>query len=497
MTEAGLTKNQILSELSRSPHGKLQEYLPLGFKACTQDPEFYAHLIAWNRVKGQIRDSKVALPVISLKVANFPEEFVQNSLAHLALLGPREVEKALRFAFEIRVPGYTRRLIRVIRQYLDQIEKIWPKWESMTVQDRRTFANLYALTHKPRPDKLADILFYQNNGPAAHPAGTKFETVGQLSKMSSLEAAGAILEQNIPFLIAQGALGKKVQDSALVLALIKRMTPSQLVTNTKMLERMGVKSNPALRGAYEEALERASKSTKNVLKATRAAEVLGDAELSAKLHNLQEKQLKKLAGVEGNWLVLGDKSGSMTEAIESAKLVAATLAKMVKGQVHLIFFNTVADRVFEVTGQTYDQIKSDTRHVRADGGTSIGSGLQYCIDRKVEVDGIAIVSDGGENTAPYFSAVYERYSQMIGKEVPVYLYQTSGDQPHLITFMTQAKHDLQVFDIRSGVDFYSLPDLVQTMRTQRYGLIEEIMDFKLLSLDDVFEKQTEPVAQAV
>jgi hypothetical protein len=497
MTEVGLTKNQILSELTRSPHGKLQEYVPLGLRAAGQDPEFYAHLIAWNRVKSQIRDSKVALPVISMKVQDFPEEFVQNSLAHLALLGPREVEKALRFAFEIRIPGHTRRLIRVVRQYLDQIEKIWPKWEAMTVQDRRTFANLYALTHKARPDKLADILFYQNNGPAAHPAGTKFETVGQLSKMSAMEAAGAILVQNIPFLIAQGALGKKITDSDLVLALIKQMTPTQLITNVKMLERLGVKTNPALRGAFDAAFEKASKSTRNVLKTTRAAETIQDVDLKQKLQGLQERQLSKLGGVEGNWLVLGDKSGSMTQAIESAKLVAATLAKLVKGQVTLIFFNTVADRVFDATGKTYDQIKADTKWVQADGGTSIGSGLQYCIDRKVEVDGIAIVSDGGENTAPYFSAVYDRYSAMIGKEVPVYLYQTSGDQPHLIRFMEQAQHDLQVFDIQSGVDFYSLPDLVQTMRTQRYGLIEEIMDFKLLTLADVFETQTEPVAQAV
>lgn len=497
MTEVGLTKNQMLSELTRSPHGKLAEYVPLGLKASAQDPEFYAHLIAWNRLKGQIRDSKVALPVIALKTAELPEEFVENALAHLAVLGPRELERALRFALEIRIPGQTRKLVRVVRQYLAAIEKYWPKWEAMTLQDRRTFANLYALAHAKRGDKAGDILFYQNNGSAAHPAGTKFETVKQLSSMSSMEAAGAILENNIPFLIAQGALGKKVQDSELVLALIKRMTPSQLVTNTKMLERLGVKTNPALRGAFEEALEKASKSTKNVLKTTRAAEQMGDEELKAKLSKLQERQIQKLGGVEGNWLVLGDKSGSMTQAIESAKLVAATLAKMVKGQVHLIFFNTVADRVFDVTGQTYEQIKKDTKWITADGGTSIGSGLQYCLDRKIEVDGIAIVSDGGENTAPYFNAVYGRYSQMIGKEVPVYLYQCSGDQPHLIKFMEQAKLDLQVLDIRSGVDFYSLPDLVQTMRTQRYGLAEEIMAVPLLSLNDVFKTQTEPLSVAV
>jgi hypothetical protein len=497
MTESGITKNQILSELSRSPHGKLAEYIPLGIKAVDQEAEFFAHLIAWDRVKGQIRDAKVALPVISLKGTKFPDEFIDNSLAHIALLGPRELERAYRFALELRPVGRMRQLRRLIQSYLKKIESNHGKWEAMVTQDRKTFANLYALSHAKRTDRVGDILFYQKNGKFAHPEGSKFEIVSQLVNMSPLEAAGAILEHNIPFMAAQGALGKKISDPDLVLALIKKMTPTQLVTNVKMLERMGVKSNPALRGVFEEALEKASKSTKNVLKTTRAAEMISDEGLKGKLRNLQDKQLSKMSGVEGNWLVLGDKSGSMTQAIDSAKLVAATLAKMVKGKVTLIFFDTVAARVFDVTGKSYDEIKLDTKWVSADGGTSIGAGLQYCIDRKVEVDGIAIVSDGGENNTPYFSETYARYAQLFGKEVPVYLYQCRGDQPALIHNMQRAKIDLQVFDIKDGIDFYSLPDLAKTMATCRYSLIEEIMEFKLLSLKDVLGMKIEIAEEAI
>jgi len=38
------------------------------------------------------------------------------------------------------------------------------------------------------------------------------------------------------------------------------------------------------------------------------------------------------------------------------------------------------------------------------------------------------------------------------------------------------------------VDFYSLPNLVQTMRTNRYSLIEEIMETPLLTLEQAFAK---------
>src|SRR5579862_535195 len=98
MNEKGLTKNQILSELSRSPHGKLEEYLPVGRIAAEKESEFLAHLIAWNQIKGQVRDSQVALPIIALTAPALDPEFVENALAHMAIQGPREFEKAYRFA---------------------------------------------------------------------------------------------------------------------------------------------------------------------------------------------------------------------------------------------------------------------------------------------------------------------------------------------------------------------------------------------------------------
>ena len=56
-------------------------------------------------------------------------------------------------------------------------------------------------------------------------------------------------------------------------------------------------------------------------------------------------------------------------------------------------------------------IKSDTRHVTPDGRTSIGCSLQYALDRYVEADWIAIVSDALENQSPFFSDVYTKYAK--------------------------------------------------------------------------------------
>ena len=120
--ETGLTRNTIIAQLSRSPHGKLQEYLAVGQQATKQEGEFMAHLIAWDRQHGQIRDAKVALPVVSLSVPEFPQELRENSLAHIALLGPRELLRAYRFALEIRPRGRMLQLKNLVGSYLHEKE---------------------------------------------------------------------------------------------------------------------------------------------------------------------------------------------------------------------------------------------------------------------------------------------------------------------------------------------------------------------------------------
>lgn len=484
--ERGLTKNQIVSELSKSPHGKLQEYVDIGQRATLEHPEFMAHLIAWDRVKGQVRDAKVGLPVVSLLVKDFPPELAENSLAHLACLGPREFLRAIRFAKELHVRKQA--ISRVAAGYLRQREQNVAKWDRLALQHRATLRELYALTHT-KPSERANVVLFGRDldkKKAPYPAGSLFEIVSRLKDMDPVEAAGTVVKYKIPFLVAQGALGKKAQDPDVVLALIKSMTPTELVTNAKMLEKLGMKKNPALRGAFDEAVGRATKSRANVLKTSVAADAVEDEELKENLRGLQDKQLEKLS-VEGNWLVLGDKSGSMEQAIELSRHVAGTLAKMVKGKVWLVFFDTTP-QTLDVTDTPLDVIEKATKYITANGNTSIGCGLQRMLDEKLEVDGIAIVSDGGENTAPYFSQVYERYSKQFDKQVPVYFYQTVGDRPALISNMESARFDMQVFDLTRGkIDYYSLPNLIKTMRTNRYSLIDEIMASRLLKLSDVFK----------
>lgn len=475
-----LTKNKIIAELTRSSHGKLEEYARVGREAALREPEFLAHLIAWNQQKGQIRDSKVALPVIQLAGEAHPT-FRENALAHLALQSPRELVKAVRFAKQVKTPQHGRQIRKLVGQYLRAREQNWAWWERSALQHRASLRELYALFHI-KPNGMADAILFKGQAPK----GTIFSVIRELKDMPTMEAAGMVMEHRIPFLVLQGALGKRLKEPDLVLALIGAMSPAELVTNTKMLERLGVKELPALRAAFEEGLKRAAESGKgSTLKTTRAAEALGEGKLAEKLRGLQEKQLDKIS-VEGDWLVLADKSGSMEAAIEAARQVAGVLARMVKGEVHLVFFDT-SPRALRVTGMAYDEIRHRTDHVTADGGTSIGCGLQWAIEKGLDVDGIAVVSDGDENSTPRFPIVYTKACELWGKNPPVYFYKISQDPKTSYELgMEMAGHDLQVFGLGHGqIDYYSLPNLVQTMRTQRYSLADEIMESELLTVEGV------------
>ena len=517
--ERGLTKQKIMEVMTLSPHGDLSQYRGICGPAAKQEPEFMAHFIAYLAEKSQVRDINLALPVITLAEPQFRDaELLGNSLAHLAKLSPRELWQAIMFSDgfirnkdirEVQVPGKDGK-VRVRKQAVGGWKKISdrllspvgrrstlvaltgrylrareanPAWFTRSVaQFRSNMQDLYFWAHIPPADYAKRILYERK-----YPALSSLDIIRQLPNMGPTEAAAAILEHRISFLQILPVLKTKARDPKIVMAMIDRMTPSEVQTNLKTLESFGVKDYPETRAALEQALSRVAKSTKTTLKTTKAVEAIKDEGLKQRVLRTQETQLANLKGIEGNWLVAADKSGSMSHAIETSRQVAAVLAKMVRGRVYLVFFS-YGPEYFDVTGRTLEEINRMTRHVTAGGGTSIGSALGYIEERKFPIDGIAIISDAAENSPPMFVAQYQRYVRTMGVEPSVYLYLLAGERSMaLVTNMQSAGIAMDIFDLRGGVDYYSLMNIVPTMRVGRYGLMDEIMGTRLLTVEEVLK----------
>lgn len=480
MEAQALSRNKIITLLTRSPHGDLKEYIPLASACAAQDHDFLAHLIAWNQHKGQIRDSKLALPLIAMNhAASMLPEQRENAEAALIMQGPRELVRGLSFAKDSLHGVSKRRLRSLVELKLRGIERSKGFWR-VAMQHREALKRLYAVMHI-KPSELADKAIMKGEKIGV------FADIANLRNMTAGEAAGTIMTKKIPFLVAAGALGERMKDVAVVQALIEAMTPVELVTNARMLDKLGVKSNPVLRAAYEQALAKASTSTKAALKTGVAAKAVG-GESGEKLEAVAERQLSKLS-VKGDWLILADRSSSMRQAIETARIVADTLARVAEGKVHLVWFN--GDVTYhDVTGKSLAEIQKLTAGITASGGTVISRGLDYAMKRGLDFDGIVVISDGGENYGyQTFADAYKAMAAKTEEEKPVYFYRLAGDPDAMSKNCATMKVEIETFDLTGGVDYYSLPNIVQTMRVNKFDLGDEIMSTPLLKMARGFNEE--------
>ncbi len=497
--ETGVSRAQIINELSKSLHGKLAGYDAIIGKACSADPEFVAHLIAFDFTNGQIKDSKIALPVLTLAHREFPDELTENSVAHLAMQPPRELLKALKFSIEVSAPARRQRLLeKTIRRYLAIREHEPGKWNRLVARHRRSMKSLYSLTHAPMPDWAGNILFKNQYVP-----GSIFADIAGLSKMPAAQVASTIQKWHLSPLVVSGAMaGSKSaqEDSAVVQATMEQMSDTEVVTRAKSLEKKGIGRDATLKEAFRKKVAKATKSDKATLKTSVAADEVEDEGLKTMLRELQERQIQaqKSAGkgINGDWLVISDKSQSQEMAIDLGKHIAAAIAGFVTGRVWLAFCDGTAAGS-EVTGLSLEKIKEGTKFVHASGSTSYGTGLAWAMNHGYQPGGIVIVGDGGENTSPMFAGQYRNYKTKHRADPPVYFYQTfcppqyadsPGGRPDLFeAAMRVAGIPVTKFDLTHGkVDYFSIPNLVQTMNCSSFGVVEKIMAAPLVTLDQVF-----------
>lgn len=311
----------------------------------------------------------------------------------------------------------------------------------------------------------------------------------------------ATLVSRIPLTVASGA-GVILDNADMLLAIMKSMTGNELIAAAKQLSKLKAFQIAAVQDAYNEAVKRVEKDKRvTVGRAMKASQFLegglGATEISARvaaraIEAVKEKAADSLAKIPGDWLILADKSGSMQQAIQMAKQLAALLAHRVQGKLYLVFFD-ITPRMVEVTGKKLSEIENLCYGVSANGGTSIGCGLRLLRDLKVSVDGVVIVSDGGQNSTPSFSSEYKALEH----EPAVYFLRLNGDSDKLSYELEGAGIVFTPFDLRSGFDEYTLSNVVSVLKPMTYAFLEEVMNTPLVTIDQVFRKEKVHAATAV
>lgn len=481
-------RSKLVQQLFKTPHGDLDKYTDL-FSIANVDKDLFAHYIAWNTLNSKITDSKCALPIIALRTFTKQEkEYAENALASLMLLNPRELVKAYQFSKKLSghgttIPGGWRKDFQNnIKKYLEIREASDNWWDKAVVRNRKAMLALYAVSHYKPSERAQKVLFEKQ-----YPKNSVFQIIKDLKSLTPLEACGQILKHNLPMSVIVGS-GVKVKDNRdVLLAMVTTMTGNELLNSSVMLKNLGAFNFPEVKSAYDVCIEKAKTDTRvNTFKASKAIEKV-DNTLAKKLITIQNEKEKEIKDINANVLILGDCSGSMEKAIEVTKKIAGVVSSKVSGDKYLIFFNT-APRLYDITNKTSQQIHDMTKNIRAYGMTSVGCGLDYLKDKLLDI--IIIISDGGDNTDPLFHNAYLNYVKKMGIEPLVYFFEVKGNAiDSLSTSCKRSNITIEKYIIDNTFDYYSLPNILSTIKTNRYALLNEILDTPLLTLDKVFNNK--------
>jgi hypothetical protein len=264
-----------------------------------------------------------------------------------------------------------------------------------------------------------------------------------------------------------------------LLALIERMSPQELINNLGSLRRRGAFDNSDLKAMIDAKLEQAQAAPR--VSAFKAEEAAKAADLSldtrARLEQVADAQVKALGRIRRPTALLIDKSASMNVAIEIGKRIGAMISAICDKELYVYAFDTMAYGI-ERAGADLASWERALTGISAGGGTSCGVGIVYLLRKKQYVEQIILVTDEGENTPPVFVDSFLNYRREMNADPTVCIVRTRGDTPLLADRCRQAGIVADIFEFRG--DYYSLPNLVPLLtRPSRLELLMEIMEYPI------------------
>jgi hypothetical protein len=514
---------RLLNTLLTTPHREMGTICPVHQEIMAKDPRFYVQLAAWYADEGEVRDHKEMF-VVNLSVSDFPGHR-DVGLALLSQLPPYQVARVVDF-IKGRVvnrtvkrggrsevvsekQGLFRNVPRSMRteivRYLREREGDREWLDSTVLQARRAMKRLYAGLHIPPSERVQAILFDESP-----PEDSRLFALKAIAgARTAAEQARAIVDNRIPYRVASSVI--KHLTPAVMVALIHQMTPQELINNLGSLKRHGAMDNPEVKALIEEKIDRAKGDVRvSAFKAKKAIEVAGVSEDVAKqLDAVTEARVKAKGKIVRPTALLIDKSGSMEEAIEIGKRVAALIAGICEAELFVYAFDTIGypiDGVHEwktgtvrkflgglVRGDTEKKAAEPTEEagkptladwekalagIKAGGGTACGVAVEMMRRQKQAVEQIVMVTDEEENQAPRFVETLKRYSQELNVAPHIVFVKTRGAFGQLEAECQRERIPFDTYQFQG--DYYALPNLVPLLaRPSRLDLLLDIMAYPL------------------
>ncbi|MEO1377298.1 MAG: hypothetical protein AAFW70_24045 [Cyanobacteria bacterium J06635_10] len=466
---------ELINTLLTTPHRELEKVAEFHKIIIELDPLFYGHLAVWYQRNGDVRDHKEVF--VGHLLTSDVEEHRDAGFIMLQEFPPYQVARIVDFMKQQRgkVPRSTR---TAVSRYLKAREINPQFFDRAALRGRKAMKHLYASLHI-KPGQRADAVLFKGTPPQDSLA----YMLKQIAKAENpAEQAALIVEHNIPYTIAIGAV-KQLTPTVLV-ALINSMSPQEVINNLKSLQARGAMEHPEVKALIDGKLEEAAASKRvSAFKARVAGDATQlDASTAAKLEKVTNEQVKKRGQIRKSTALLVDKSGSMEKAIEIGKRLAAMISGITEADLFVYAFDTMPYAV-KAQGSELSDWERAFKLIKAGGATSCGCAVEAMRLKKQVVEQFIMVTDEGENTAPYFAEAYSKYSHDLGV-LPNVIIVKVGHASDWVEAQLKLKQ-VQVDTFTFNGDYYSLPNLVPLLsRPSRLELLMEIMETALPIRDD-------------
>jgi hypothetical protein len=491
---------EILNTLLTTPHRQLDKIWPIHRGMVESDPRFYVRLATWYHDQGEVRDHKEMF-VVALLLSSF-EGHRDVGLALLRALPPYQVVRILDFIHGKKTTRKARsetdkvkkteeapaepvveefglfknppRALKTeITRYLREREAD-PEWfDSTALMARKALKRLYALLHIAPGERAQKILFDEEP-----PEDSRLFALKELTKAQTpAEQARAIIEHRIPYRVAATVVQQMTP--TVLLALIERMTPQELINNLGALQRRGALDNPDLKALVDQKLEEAKKSARvSAYKAQVAGQAAGaTGELAAALDAVTEARVKAKGQITRPTALLLDKSGSMHVALEVGRQLGAMISAICQADLFAYAFDSIPYPI-EPRGPALADWEKALAGIHAGGSTSCGVALDWMRRKGQRVEQLVFVTDEGENAPPRFQEAYEAYAGEFKVRPSVILVRIGQAADTLQRACRDLGVPINVIEFRG--DYYALPNVIPLLKfPSQVELLMEILNYPL------------------
>ncbi|MBD0369993.1 MAG: hypothetical protein ICV60_04110 [Pyrinomonadaceae bacterium] len=463
----------ILNSLLTTPHRDLARVAELHKQMIERDPVFYGHLAVWYFAQGDVRDHKEVF--VGNLLAGVLTEHRGAGFVLLQQLPPYQVARVVDFVKQSRgtLPRSTRTAVEL---YLREREQSAMSFDRAALRARKSMKHLYASLHI-KPSARADAVLFKDKPPADSLA---FMLKRLAKAETAAEQAELIVEHKIPYTVAIGAVRKLTP--VVLVALINQMSPQEVINNLGSLRKRGALLHEEVKALVDEKLAEAAGSDRvsafKAMKAVAASRV--DAEVAERLEKVAGEQVKSKGRITKPTALFVDKSSSMSNAIELGKQIAALVSGISQAELFVYAFDSMAYPVVTASANARELADWERafRHMLPQGSTSIGAPLEVMRIKRQVAEQIIVVTDEDENTAPYFSAVMERYVEELKTEPNVLIVKVGHCSNHLENELRRHGRAFDTFTFAG--DYYALPNLVPLLsRPSRLELLLEILETPL------------------